>query len=421
MNSNSTGNNPAPMLKRLRVLELATWVAAPTIGAILAEYGADVIHIEDPERPDPHRAVTTQTWGKSTTAGQVNSSWQMHNRNKRSLALSLNDEEGRAIFRPLLEKADIFITNLLPNSQQRLGIDYAALGATYPRLIHVGISGWGSAGPASQNRGYDFTVFWAASGIMSLVGDPDGEPALVRPGMGDRTAGLAATAALGLALYAREHTGKGQAIEVSLLHTGMFTVASDMQRAMMYGEPGPTYSRRNAPAPLTNCYRTRDGRWLVVLVADKDWPAFCTAIDTPQLAADTRFDTSDKRTASNTELIRILDEACAKIDRAELERRLIAARITHAPALLPQEAARHPQSVANHFFLDARHDTHGPYPLLSFPLRFSSENPQFRHQAPGHGEQTREILQELGYAEDDIRRLDEKGVIRAPKTHGGQL
>ncbi len=407
-------NSAAPMLQGLRVLELATWVAAPTIGAILAEYGAEVIHIEDPERPDPHRATTTQTWGKNATAGQVNSSWQMHNRNKRSLALSLATDEGRAIFRRLLVQADVFITNLLPKSQQRLAMDYPSLREAFPRLIHVGVSGWGSQGPANQNRGYDFTVFWAASGIMSLVGDPEGEPALVRPGMGDRTTGLAATAALGLALYSRERTGKGQAIEVSLLHTGMFTIASDMQRAMMYGEPGPTYARRNAPAPLTNCYRTRDGRWLVVLVADKDWPAFCEVIEAPALALDARFETDLKRAEHNTALIRLIDEAFAKLDRAELERRLVAARITHAPAMLPQEAAQHAQVAANGFFLNAHHERRGDYPLLSFPLRFSDAKPEFRHQAPDHGQQTREILTELGLTEVDIVRLDSQGVIRDP-------
>lgn len=412
---------PEPMLKGLRVLELATWVAAPTVGAILAEYGADVTHIEDPSRGDPHRAMVTQTWGKGSSTGQVNASFQMHNRNKRSLALSLKTEEGREIFRRLIETADIFINNLLPDSQKRLKIDYAALGALNPRLIHVTVSGWGSEGPAKQERGYDFTVFWAASGIMSLVGDPSGPPTLVRPGMGDRTTALAGTAGLALALYSREKTGKGQAIEVSLLHTGMFTISSDLQRAVMYGEPGPTYSRNNAPAPLTNCYQTRDGRWLVInVLTDKDWPGFCGCLGKPELANDPRFNSPEKRGTNHLELIRTVDELFAQHDRAEWEKRLSAAQLTYAPALLPQEIAKHPQAVANGFFMDATHDAYGPYQLLKFPIKFSGAEPQFRNQAPGHGEQTKEILQELGLSQADIERLDGEGVIHCPKAPAGK-
>lgn len=406
----------APLLEGLRVLEVATWIAAPAIGTMLAEYGADVTHVEDPARGDPFRTLVTQLWSRASIEGQVNSSFEMHNRNKRSLALSLDSEEGQAIFRRLVEKADILITNLLPASQKKLRLDYARLCGLNPRLIHVGVSGWGTQGPQTQQRGYDFTVFWAASGIMSLVGDPNGSPALVRPGMGDRTTALAGLAGLGMALYNRERTGKGQALEVSLLHTGMFTIASDLQRAEMYGEAGPKYSRNEAPAPLTNCYRTRDGRWIVInVLTETEWPVFCECLGMPQLARDDRFASSAQRGKNHLELISVVDKAFAQFDRAEWERRLQAAQLTHATALLPEELLHHPQVEANDLFIDARHDEYGPYRLLSFPFRFSGAAAQFRHQAPKHGEHTEEILGGLGYAPSDIARLAEQGVVHVPK------
>lgn len=409
----STHDNSAALLQGLRVLELATWVAAPTIGGILAEYGADVIHIEDPERGDSYR-VPAQLWRKSSGSDQINPSWEVHNRNKRSLALSLRKDEGREIFRRMAAGADVFITNLLPESQQRLRIDSSSLSALHPRLIHVSVTGWGSAGPASQSRAFDVTGFWAASGMMSLLGDRESPPTLVRPGMGDRVTGLAATAALGLALYSRERTGKGHAIEVSLMHTGMWAIGSDMQRAALYGDPGVKHSRKDAPAPLLNCYATKGGGWLVLLIADDDWPEFCACMGMPDLAADARFDTPEKRTANNQELIRILDSIFVQLDRAEWEQRLSAASMTYAPALSAVEAANHPQALANGFFIDAHHDAVGSYRALTFPMRFVGAAPQFRGQAPGHGEQSREILGELGFDAQAMDRLHESGVVRLP-------
>lgn len=413
MISTNDKDDAAPLLQGLRVLELATWVAAPVIGAILAEYGADVIHIEDPERGDSYR-LPTQLWKKSAGSERVNPSWELHNRNKRSLALSLRKQEGREIFTRMAAEADVFITNLLPESQRRLHIDSTSLSALYPRLIHVSVTGWGSAGPESQSRAFDVTGFWAASGMMSLLGDREGAPTLVRPGMGDRMTGLAATTALGLALYSRERTGRGQAIEVSLMHSGMWAIGSDMQRAAMYGDPGAKHSRKDAAAPLLNCYQTRDGGWLVLVIADNDWPALCACIGLPDLAADARFNTPGKRSENSQALIRMLDEAFAQRDRADWETRLSAKRLTHAPALSAVEAANHPQALANGFFIEAQHDAVGSYRALAFPMRFVGAAPQFRSQAPGHGEHSEEILSELGFNAQAIARLHESGVVRLP-------
>lgn len=410
--SDANGAAPEPgMLAGLRALEIATWVAAPTVGGILAEYGADVTHIEDPKRGDPHRTSVSQAWKQTAPDAQFNSSYELNNRNKRSLALSLKTPEGQEIFRQLVAKSDIFITNLLPDRQERLGVDYPTLRAINERIIHVAITGWGSAGPFRLNRGFDLTVYWAASSMMAMMTVPGSPPPLVRPGMGDRPTGMAAMAALGLALYHRERTGRGQAIEVSLMHSGMWGVASDMQRAVVFGTPGPRYSHDNAPGPLTNAYPTRDDRWLMVNVSNAEWPALCRCIDAPELLDDPRFDTADKRGNNNEALIGLLDAAFLRHDLAEWERRLNAADLTWAPALEPLEAANHPQAVANDFFIDAEHSAVGPYKLLTYPFRFSEAPPRFRNQAPTQGENTREILAELGIAPERMEELAERGVV----------
>ena len=399
------------MLRDLRVVEIATWVAAPTVGAILAEYGADVIHIEDPGREDPHRTSVSQAWKQTVPDAKFNSSYELNNRNKRSLAISLKTPEGREVFRKLIAASDVFVTNLLPDRQQRLGVDYPTLRAVNERLIHVGITGWGTKGPFRLNRGFDFTVFWAASSLMHLLRVPTSPPALVRPGMGDRPTGLAATAALGLALYHRERTGQGQAIEVNLMHTGMWTVASDMQRAVVFGTPGPSYARTEAPSPLTNAYETSDGRWLIINANEAAWRGFCACIGEPQLAADPRFVNADERGKHNGELIAILDPVFKRHTLAEWTQKLNDAEMTWAPGLEPLEAAGHPQAIENEFFIDAHQASIGPYKLLTFPFKFSSAKPKFRNAAPEQGADTRAILGELGIAPDEIEALAQKGVV----------
>jgi crotonobetainyl-CoA:carnitine CoA-transferase CaiB-like acyl-CoA transferase len=399
------------MLKDLRVVEIATWVAAPTVGAILAEYGADVIHIENPGREDPHRTSVSQAWKQTVPDAQFNSSYELNNRNKRSLAISLKTDEGRDVFRKLIAKSDIFVTNLLPDRQERLGVDYASLRAVNERLIHVSITGWGTKGPFRLNRGFDFTVFWSASSMMHLLRVPGHPPALTRPGMGDRPTGLAATAALGLALYHRERTGKGQAIEVNLMHTGMWAVASDMQRAVVFGTPGPSYARDAAPSPLANVYETSDGRWLMINANERAWPAFTACIGEPALAEDPRFANADLRGQHNGELIARLDPIFKRHTLAEWTQKLNDAEMTWAPGLEPLEAANHPQSVENEFFIDAKHSAIGDYKLLTFPFKMSGAKPRFRNQAPDQGAHTRDILADLGFAPDQIEALAAKGVV----------
>jgi crotonobetainyl-CoA:carnitine CoA-transferase CaiB-like acyl-CoA transferase len=400
------------MLEGLRALEMATWVAAPTIGAILAEYGADVIRIENPHRVDPHRTSVSASWRKTLPDVQFNSSYELLNRSKRSLGLSLKAEAGRAIFRKLIETGDIFITNLLPDSAERLGVDAATLCAMNERLIHVSVTGWGSTGPFRDNRGFDLTVYWAASSLMAMMTAPGGLPPLPRPGLGDRPTGMAALAALGMALYHRERTGRGQAIEVSLMHCGMWSVASDVQRAVVFGDAGPRYSPADAPGPLANAYPTRDGRWLILNVPEAEWATFCRCVDVPELIDDPRFATHEQRSVNNTALIELLVEAFQKHDLAEWERRLNAAEQTWAPGLEPLEAARHPQAVANGFFIDAEHSAIGPYKLLTSPFHFSEARPRFRAQAPEQGENTREILEELGVTPEHMRELEAQSVVR---------
>ncbi|PJG45051.1 hypothetical protein CAF53_25875 (plasmid) [Sphingobium sp. LB126] len=406
------------LLPGIRVLEVATFAAGPTVGAILSDFGADVIHIEEPLKGDPYRGILSQAWITSEADLKFNASWELVNHNKRSVAISLKTKEGRAVFAALVKQADVFVTNMLPERRLQLEITYEQLCAMNERLIYVGISGYGEEGPLKNRRGYDFSAFWASSGLMGMFGETMGVPPMCRPGMGDRPTGLVAAGAVGLALYNRERTGKGQAISVSLIHMGMWQAGMDIQRTAALGAPGPYESREQPSNPLWNPYRCRDGRWLLLaLFADYDWPTICRALGHEELVDDARFATAKARHANVRETVAMLDTVFQERTLGEWEPRLDAHKLVWAPVLLPDEVVASEQVRANGYFFDAEHSdpSLGKYRLLRSPLSFSRTPARFRRHAPALGEHTREVLGELGYDAQSIDRIVSRRDASAPQ------
>jgi crotonobetainyl-CoA:carnitine CoA-transferase CaiB-like acyl-CoA transferase len=402
----------AGLLEGIRVVEVATFAAGPTAGAILGDLGADVIHVEEPGQGDPYREFVSQAWLTTDADRSYNASWELVNRNKRSLALSLKTEVGREVFDKLLERSDVFVTNMLPSVRERLAITATRLRQRRPTLIYVSITGYGGRGPLRERRSFDFGAFWAASGIMGLLGQAQGTPPMQRPGMGDRTVGAFAAGAVGLALYHRERTGEGQLVELSLLHSGMWVIGSDIQRTATLGEPGPREPRTAASNPMWNSYRTKDDSWLITTVRPNfDWATYCEAIGRAELSSDERFRTSTARSANRIELIKWIEDAFAERTRIEWRDRLERYGVTWSPVLLPGELIDDEQVTANNTFFETEPPGLGHQLLLRPPFHFDATPTRFDRRAPRLGEHSAEILGELGYNTASIESMTAKGAV----------
>ena len=292
-------------LAGIRVLEVANWLAAPAGCALLADAGADVIKVEPPTG-DVYRGYVARA---ASATIPYNYAFELDNRGKRGITLDLEKPEARELVYRLIPKCDVFVTNLLAGRRERYGLTYEELSAHRPDLIFVSVTGYGSWGPDKDRPGYDYAAYWARSGIMNLLGEPDSPPPPQRPGMGDHTTALAVSGAVSMALFNRQRSGKGEQIDISLNNTGMWVLAIDVQSALSTGQENVRVSRRSVPNPIWNSYQTGDGRWiqLVMLVADIYWPKVCRAIDRTDLEMDPRFDSMPKRTENREELILVLD------------------------------------------------------------------------------------------------------------------
>ncbi len=280
------------------VLELAIALAAPSATALLGDWGAQIIKVE-PLTGDPQRG------------NSANSYFSQDNRAKRSIALDLTSDEGRAIMLRLVERADVFVTNIRPGGLDRLGMDSVSLLAHNPRLVYAQLTGYGADGPAADRPGYDIGAFWSRSGVAGALAGT-AEPPVQRPAMGDHTTGLALVAAINAALFDRERTGRGGVVSTSLVRTGAYVISSDLA-AHANGEMAEAGLRRVLYNPLLGCYRAADGRWffLLGLEATRHWPNIAAAIGREDLVGDERFADFMGLIVHAQDLIAILDEAFA--------------------------------------------------------------------------------------------------------------
>ncbi len=401
---------PEDAFDGIKVVELAQWVFVPVAGALLADWGADVIHIE-PTEGDPYRGLATQ--GIGTERGGVNLSLALANRGKRSIALDVQIEEGQAVLHRLLESADVFLTNMRPKALQRLGLDAETLTVRYPSLVYARGNGYGVRGPDADQPGYDATAFWARGGMAHMLSPPERDyPIGQRGAMGDRSGALALAFGVAGALVKRSRTGKGSVVDVSLLATAIWTLSSDVLAAL--GGDTPMASRGRGPLvnPLVGVYRTRDGRHiqLVFLQPDRYWPDFCRLIGREDLAEDPRFDTFQVRRENGAACVEVLDEEFAKRTFAQWKLLLAGLDAPWAPVQSVPELLDDPQVEANGFIGQVTIDGDEAYRLPAVPVQFDGQPPALR-RAPEHGEDTEMVLAELGYEWDEITTLKEAGVI----------
>ncbi len=378
----------------LRVVEMGVWVAAPSAAALLGDWGADVIKVEAPAG-DPMRKV----FGSLGIESEMpNPAFALDNRGKRSVVLNLRHQGDRQHLEDLLDTADVFISNLRPDSLDGLGLEPVATVARHPRLVYCSISGYGLRGEERDRPTYDIGAFWARSGLSTQMADADGNPLNARGGIGDHITGLAALAGLLAAVMEQRQTGRGRVVEVSLLRTGTYVLGWDLGLQMTLGKVARAESRERNQAPLMNPYRAGDGRWFFFtgLEAARHIPAVCRALGHPELLDDPRFADAGAIRRNRAEVIAILDEIVARHPLDVWARRFDQEGVWWAPALTPAEVVADPQLLANEGIVEIDGGGTGTVQRsVNGPVSFSDVGGRRYAPVPLLGQHTAEVLAEL--------------------------
>lgn len=403
---------PGP-LEGLKVLEIANWVAGPAAGAIMADMGAEVVKIEHPETGDPVRSVEVSAVGVVQYTGGINTVFELLNRGKRNVAVNLEHPQGQEIVQKLAAESDVVVTNLTPHRQERYRLRYEDVSAMNSRMIYLVLTGYGTEGPERDRSGFDYAAFWARSGIMGSRGEAGGPPTQQRPGMGDQTTSLAITAAVGMALYERERSGKGQRIDCSLLHTGMWVIGLDVMAALKTQEPVLRVLRKDVSNPLFNFYQTADGKWLqlVMIESERFWNGFCVAHGLEEIADDKRYDSHVNRIQNSDGLVEIIEGRFATESFEHWGVRLDGQRCIWAPIQTLVQVVDDPQVHANGYVTTLTHVEEGDFKILTPPIKYDRTPGTPLSPAPELGQDTETTLLEIGYTLDDVIALKEQGAI----------
>ena len=410
-----------PMLKGYRVLDITQIVAGPTCSRILAELGADVVKLELGPGGDRTRIGGLRPTSPEYKGASQSTYFFQHNHSKRSLALDFKSPRGQALLKRMIPKFDVVVENFSPGVMARAGLAYEDLKALHPGLIMCSISLAGQTGPLSQKPGYDY-IAQAYSGVTDLIGDPDGEPALVTMAIGDMTTGWAAAMAIGFALLHRERTGEGQYVEASLLdsYMNMHEVAMPRVSLRKNYTPKRTGSQHPDGGP-TGIFRCADGSFITLATLPHQWKAFAEALEMPELLNDPRFATAALRRDHNADLKVILEGWLARFPtRDEAIARLDEKRIPVAPVLTLNDAMAHPHMREQGTVRRVHDRTLGEFDIPGMPVRFSAWTPPTGLRADLLGEHNEEVLKEtLNLPDEEIAALYADGVlVRDPLIDG---
>ena len=399
-------------LAGVRILELASHVFVPIGGAVLTEWGAEVIKVEHPVTGDAYRGLVTAGLRKVTDG--IDASFQFTNRGKQSVSIDLKNPEGRDLVYKLAKECDVVLTNYRPDARRRLGIDAEDFRKHNPDIIYVRGSGYGAKGPDLQRGGYDAAAYWSRAGFGAAFTPPGADyPVMQRPAFGDVVGGLTIAGAIAAAMYKRATTGESSIVDVSLMGVGMWQLQPDITHAKInQGAPPPAYDRKQTWNPLSGTYRTRDRRFIVLVMLDADryWADFCQVIGRTDLIADPRFVDMPARKENARACIEILDEEFEKRDYAEWCEVLSKAKGVWSPFQTPLEVHSDPQVQANGYLAEVEMINGKPLTLVTSPAQFD-ETPNAPTRAPEHGEHTESALLNLGIEWDEISRLKDVGAI----------
>ena len=406
-------------LEGIKVIDASQVAAVPMAARHLADFGADVIHIENPTTGDSwrgHQAGVSGSGAGSGAPSPINYNWENFNRNKRSLTLDLSRETGQKIIYKMIEGSDVFMTNLRLWEREKFKLEYGLLRKLNPRLIYASLLGWGRNGSDKNNPAYDSLAYWARAGLGYMFTSPGLPPPTSTGGFGDNVAALGLAFGIMMALYVRERTGVGQEVDTSLFHTGIYQASFFIAGALTTGLDLADWrykSREEVPNPLVLPYETKDGRWLLptILHPDRYWSRLCRALGLENLEHDPRFESNDPRLENHTALLQILEEAFRSRTLEEWKPRLVEAGIPFSPHQNFLEVVADPQAKANRLYVPVDHPVHGPIEVISNPVNLSETPARNPMPAPEFSQHTEEILLELGYNWNDITRFKDEGVI----------
>ena len=387
---------------------MAAMVSGPSAAMLLADQGADVIKVENPSGGDHTRAAANQRAGYS--AAFLN-----NNRNKRSIALNLKHERGAEALMRLVAGADVFIQNFRPGVADRIGIGETAIRAVSPAIVYTSISGFGENGPYAAKPVYDPLV-QAMSGLATIQGGSDAaRPRLVRTILPDKLTGIVSAQAITAALLARERTGEGQHVRVSMLDAVIsFLWGSDMASQTFTDGNLP---QQEAASFIDLIYETTDGYITVAVQTDREWEALTRALEQPAWLADARFATPAARQDNLDERLALTQEVLRTRSTAAWMARLEAERVPCAPVLTRNEMIRHPQISENAIIMEFEHSEAGRIRQAMPAAKFSRTPTALRMAAPALGAHTAEVLAEAGYAAGEIAELVEDGAVACAKAN----
>ena len=404
------GASPSGLLPLagIRVIDAASYIAGPCAATVLADYGADVVKVEPPGSGDPNRSMYQVI---AYPAHEVNYSWHLDARGKRSLAIDLKDEAARAAFDRLIATADVMIVNYPAKARARLRLDYESVAAVNPRLIYASMTGYGEAGPDADQAGFDVNAYFARSGILDVARYDDALPGVVVPAQGDRAAAIALAMGIMLALWNREKTGRGTMVASSLLANGVWANGVFAQGALI----GARMPKRPPPdrprSAVSTVYRTRDERWLQLTILDEErhFPLLCKVLGREEVASDSRFATRETRRVNSATLAAIFAETFAERTLAEWQADLKSCGLPFAAisrALdLPDDAQAHAAGIFADTAIPEMPKTIAP-PFTLADVALPPARP-----GPGLGEHSREVLVEAGLDESEIAALFASGAI----------
>ena len=404
-------------LKGIRVLEVAQFTFVPAAGAVLADWGADVIKIENPVTGDAQRGLVT-VLGRSATAPGTSFApiVEAPNRGKRSVALSLALDQSRPAFEELVQRSDVFLTNHLPQTRAKLRIDVDDVRRINPDIIYVVGSGFGARGSDRDAGAYDATAFWARGGSADGVTADDADaPAFMPAGAyGDNIGGITIAGAVAAALFGRQATGETSIIDVSLLAVGAWTMQFDVNLAMLYGCALPKVDSRT-PAignPLTGAYRCADGRFiqLSMLQPTRYWPQFCRLFGMDAAADDPRFASLESLAANADEAVALIAGAIGSRTLDECKRLLNQAGGPWAQVQNAWEVANDESLIVNGRIAEVVDAQGNTQKLVASPAQFDDSCVKLR-RAPMFAEHTDEVLLELGIGEEELLELKFEGAI----------
>lgn len=392
------------ILSGIRVVDCGTYIAGPAAAVVMSDFGAEVIKIERPPYGDPYRYLSLVP---GMPVSPLPYCWILDGRNKKSVALDLNDHGARQALLAIIRNTDVFITNYQGPLVQKFRVAYQDLAPHNPRLIYAHLTGYGETGDDCNQPGYDMTAYWARSGLMHTMHNADAEPAQSPAGFGDHPTSMALFGGIMLGLYRREITGQGMNLTTSLMANGAWANACGIQAALVGAEFLPKWTRSTTVNPIVNHYVTRDQQRFITCCLDpkKDWPNLCRALGLPELIEDARFRTPELRRASGPELVAIIDAAVARKDMEEWKEIFRLNDVIWGSVPGTRQAATDPQMEANGVFAEIEPGLR----TVANPLTVSGVEKTKPRMAPEVGQHTVEVLLGVGYTEEAIHGLLQRG------------